>query len=348
MAFRRTQPGSSAVYHRRSAQAVERRANQSSGAFESYIREDIPIYRVKEGTNILRVMPPPSRDYDHFGIDIFTHFGIGVNKSTYLCLHNMRDELCPVCEEHAQMLASFGGRDLTDPDKDALRPFRAGKRVLMYGVDRKEEEKGPQAWAAPWTIDRELTTLMQDKRTGEVLWIDDPENGFDIDFSRKGTGLTTKYEGISIARRESPLHQDADKLNAWLEFVAKNPLRDILVFREYEKIHKALHSTTGAASAQGAGTTAASAAGTDDGLPTSAEIMRMGAEELDAIADELGIDVDGVDDDELADFMNAEVDEMRGSGDDDPEARDAEARARALSQRRGGMSTQGIDDDIPF
>ena len=345
MSFRRsTPPGGAAgqgfVYHRRSAADVEKRAKQTGGAFESYIRDDIPVYKVKEGTNILRICPPPSRDYDHFGIDIFTHFGIGVEKNTYLCLNKMLDNNCPVCEEHGEVLSSFGGRQLTDDDKNTLRPFNAGKRVLMYVVDRNEEDKGPQAWPSPWTLDREITNQMQDKLTGEILYIDDPEVGFDINFSRQGTGIGTKYVGLQIARAQSALHRDERKAKEWLNFVSNNPLRDILVYREYDRIHKALHQTTVAGGGEGTTASSTTDSGGDD-LPTEAELMRMDAEELDAVASELEIDVGGVGDDELADYMVAEVEELRAGGGQSPVD-----RARQLSA--GRMNTSGVDDDIPF
>ena len=303
------------TYHRRTAADVEKRAKQQGGAFESYIRDDIPVYKVKEGTNIIRILPPPTRDYDHFAIDVFTHFGIGVGKNTYLCLNKMRDEPCPVCEEHARLLASFGGRQLSDADKDELRPYNPGKRSMMYVIDRKDEDKGPQVWPAPWTLDRDIGHHMQDRTTGEILWIDDPETGYDVDFSREGTGLKTKYVGLAIARRSSPLHRSEEKMNEWLNYISANPLRDILQFRDYERIHKALHQVA-PGGAEGSPASAANKNPTS-GLPTSDELLRMDPTELDAVADKLGIDVEDVDDDELAEFLVAEIAEMSDDDWDD-------------------------------
>ena len=311
MSFRRRSQqterrGGGFVYHRRAAADVEKRANQQGGAFESYIRDDITVYKVKEGTNILRILPPPSRDYEHFAIDVFTHFGVGVEKNTYLCLNKMLDKDCPVCEEHSRVLQSFGGRQMSDADKEELRKYNAGKRSMMYVIDRNEEDKGPQVWPAPWTVDRDIGHHMQDRTTGEILWIDDPESGYDVDFSRQGTGLTTKYVGLQIARRATPLHRDESKVAQWLKFIVDNPLRDILVYREYERIHKALHQTMGGgAKPQEGGETTSD----DDDMPTPAEILRMDPEELDDLAAEYDIDVDGVDDDELADFIIGELEE---------------------------------------
>ena len=304
--FRRQQPQRSGfTYHRRSATDVEKRANQGSGSFESYIRDDIALYKVKEGTNILRIMPPPSQDYEHFGIDIFTHFGIGVEKSTFLCLNKMKDEPCPVCEEHTSLRATLGGRQqLTQEEKDMLRPFNAGKRVLMYVVDRSEEDKGPQAWPAPWTLDRDIGSVMQDKLSGEILWIDDPQDGYDVSFDRKGTGLSTEYTGVQIARASSPLHRDVGKAMAWCDFTDKNSLRDILVFRDYDRIHRALHQTTATGSTQ-------QTDGDLSNVPSDAEIERMSSDELLELADEMDIDVSDVDDEELVDYLIAEMEEIR-------------------------------------
>ncbi len=73
-----------------------------------------------------------------------------------------------------------------------------------------------------------------DKDTGEVLPIDHPEDGYDVTFEKNGTGMKTRYEGVSIARRSSPLGK-----REWLEFAMDNPIPDQLVYYPYEHIAKA-------------------------------------------------------------------------------------------------------------
>jgi hypothetical protein len=82
-----------------------------------------------------------------------------------------------------------------------------------------------------WTIDRDLCALAVDKRTGEVYAIDDPVEGYDVSFERKGTGLKTEYLGLQIARRSSDLGNDD-----WLDYAEQHPIPDLFLFYDYDHI----------------------------------------------------------------------------------------------------------------
>jgi len=105
-------------------------------------------------------------------------------------------------------------------------------------LDRENEEDGPIVWGMPQTVDKEIARRATGKGTNEVLPIDDPEDGYDVDFAREGTGFKTKYVGIEIARRSSPLHDDPEVVEAWLDYVVENPLPDLLVVHDYDYINK--------------------------------------------------------------------------------------------------------------
>jgi len=107
-------------------------------------------------------------------------------------------------------------------------------------IDRKAPKEGPKFWAMPWTVDKEICGLAVDKKTGEIYQLDDPSDGYDVEFTVTGKGLQKKYEQVQIARKSSPLHDDDEKANEWLDYVAKNPIPECLVYFDDEYIEKQL------------------------------------------------------------------------------------------------------------
>ena len=210
-------------YKSRDAGAAKDRAEGGGGDFDSILISDIQTYTAPEGDNLIRFMPPTWDDPEHYGYDVFVHYSVGPDRSAYLCRKKMLNEACPICEERA--------RAVKDGDDEYAKELEPKQRVLVYLIDRDEEDKGVMAWASPWGFDRDVCKISVDKRSGEVLELDHPEEGYDVEFERNGKGIKTKYEGVKIARRESELDNDDA-----LEFVTEHPLPDILNFFDYDHI----------------------------------------------------------------------------------------------------------------
>lgn len=210
-------------YKSRSKESWEKRAEQSGYSRRSMFKEGVTIFRPKDGDNLIRIFPPTFEDAEHYGLEIFVHYGIGPDRDSFLCPNKMLNQPCPVCEERS--------RAMNDDDKEYADKLNPKKRVLTYVLDRDEEEKGNQLWSMPWTLDADITTLAVDKRTGEVLDVDDPEDGYDVEFMKRGKGRNTEYAGVAIARRKSELG-DEDALEAVVEM----PLDETLVYFEYDDI----------------------------------------------------------------------------------------------------------------
>jgi hypothetical protein len=225
---------SSYRYERRDSEKTRERANKGNNDFDKFLKDHIKAFKVNDGDNRIRIIPPTWKKADHHGLDIYVHYAVGADRQSYLCPKKMKDEPCPVCEARDELKRELndneGDKDLEKQVK-ALEPKR---RVLAYLIDRDHEKEGPQAWAMPWTVDRDTVQVMTDKSTGEVLPIDDPKEGYDVEFTKKGAKDRTEYTGVAIARRSSPLGK-----SAWLEFAIDNPLPDQLVYFPYEHIAKA-------------------------------------------------------------------------------------------------------------
>lgn len=212
------------VYHKRSADDVKKRAEHGGGSdFDVYFNRDIKMYKPKDGDNTIRILPPTWEGAEHYGLDVFVHYGVGPDRQTYLCLHKMKGEPCPICEERQRAQRSG--------DEEYAKELEPKRRVVVYLIDRDAEKEGVQAYAMPQGTDQDIVKISVDKRTGEVFGIDNPDEGFDVMFERTGTGIKTRYEGIQLARRESSLGNDD-----WLQFAVDNPIPDQLVYYSYDRI----------------------------------------------------------------------------------------------------------------
>jgi hypothetical protein len=182
-------------YKKRDAGAWEKRASQQGGDYQGFIVDEAKVYTPKKGDNFVRILPPTFENADHYGIDVWVHYGIGPDRASAICLQKMKNMPCPLCEARAR--AERGG------DEDLAGELKPSRRVMVYMLDRKDEAAGPQVWSMPWTLDREVCKISRDKRTGQVYAIDDPNEGYDLSFEREGEGMMVKYAGIQLSRRPS-------------------------------------------------------------------------------------------------------------------------------------------------
>lgn len=221
-------------YKARSADDVKKRASESSRDFDTYLRDDVKMYKPGDGANTIRVLPPTWSEARHFALDIWVHYSVGPDEQTYLCLHKMKGEACPVCEE---LQRARKDRE----DEQYVKDLEPSRRSLFYLVDRDNEKDGVQAWAAPFTkIDQAIVKVSVDRRTNEVLPIDDPDDGYDVEYEKGGKGIGTQYTGVAIARRSSSLGN-----LAWLDFAVDNPLPEVLEYYSYDHIKQAFGGVVG-------------------------------------------------------------------------------------------------------
>lgn len=211
------------TYQRRDDDAVKKRAESGGNQFDNYLADAVKTFKANDKDNTIRILPPTWDNPTHFGLDIWVHYGVGPDRQTYLCLHKMKGEPCPVCEEHAKAVR--------DGDEEYAYQTRPTRRVLVYLIDRDNEKEGVMAWAMPQSLDTTIVQVSVDKRSGDVLPIDHPEEGYDVSFTKTGAKERTKYEGVQIARRDSDLGDEA-----WLDFAVEHPLPDMLQYFSYDHI----------------------------------------------------------------------------------------------------------------
>lgn len=222
-------------YHRRDSEEVNRRAKQSSGRYDSFVTEEITWYKPRDGENEVRIIPWLSGDdpdFDklaekwgtHWGIDLIVHYNVGTDGGSYLCNDKMNGDPCPPCDAY----------------RDGEDELKGSDRVMCWLIDRKDEKAGVQAWAMPLANSKDISAVSKIKGSGEVLLIDDPEEGYDIFFEREGEKKRTKYKRFEVARNPSPLHENEKKQQAWLDYITEHRLPDLLKFYDVEYLDKVL------------------------------------------------------------------------------------------------------------
>jgi hypothetical protein len=218
------------TYKPRSYEQMKAHINSRGGGFDSYIKPQYKMYKVKDGKNLIRILPPPSGDWDHYGLKIFVNYGVGPDRQSYLSLSRMLNKRDPLAE--ARVEADRAGNE------QYARDLAPKERTLFWLIDRDDEDAGPQLWACPKTVDKDFMTLSIDDDTQKVIAIDDPKKGRDVRFHREKTGKTyPEYPAAKIKLLEpSPLHEDEDKSEGWIKYIMQNQLQDTLNYYDYDHI----------------------------------------------------------------------------------------------------------------
>ena len=236
---------SSFRYTKRSNESIKARADQRGWSFDPLVSVD-KVFVPKEGDFTVRILPPTWDLKDdgvsgagHYGIDVFVHYGVGPENRSYLCPGDTlaAGKPCPVCDERR------AEDKRPDRDEEVVRSLRASKRIAVWLIDRDNESDGPKVWIMPWTVDRDIVKASRDKRSGETFYVDDPDEGYDVEFGKHGQGIRTEYSGIQVSRHASPLSDDGKKFDDWLSFTLENPLPSTMNLYPYDYIKRVFHGT---------------------------------------------------------------------------------------------------------
>ncbi len=210
-------------FKKRSFEANKKRSEQWGNLRDSYLTDHVSLWKPSDGENCIRILPATWDDAEHFGLDIFVHYNVGPDSSAFLDLKRMKGEPDPITEACEAATA--------EGDDEYAKELRSVKRVLVYLIDRDKPKEGVQMWAMPWTVDKDIATQSTDSRTRELLYVDDPDDGYDLYITREGTGARTKYT-VKIARNSSPVELD----NTAMDILENHPLPNCLIFHSYDHI----------------------------------------------------------------------------------------------------------------
>jgi len=330
-------------YKKRSAESTKKRQTQGGNNFDRMTDEKYVYFKPRNNDNIIRVLPPTWDDPEHCGLDIWMHGNIGTNGNTYLCPKEMKGEDCPICEEREIAIG--------DNDEEYSKQLKPGKRVLHWIIDRDDEKSGPILWSMPWTIDKNFAVLSSDKKTGEILSYDDPDDGYDLEFVRTGTGRNTRYVGEQIARNPSDL---GSKYDEWLDFAEDNPLPDILNYFSYDHLKKALSGGINNRfddkdkkdeedKKEGSSDKGSSNRRRSKKALTEESILDMGPDELDDLVEKKGLDIEPDEFDSDEEYAEEIIKELGLGSEEEPE----EEEEKPTRSRRSRRDKEEPEEEEP-
>jgi hypothetical protein len=175
-------------------------------------KKGFDVYQVRTSRNVIRILPPTWKNYEHYGFDVWVHYGDHVQ----LCRKMMLGKRCSFCN---------GAKKAMEADRyEDAQILRAQKRVVVWVLDRREKKPRPRLYSMPWTTDRQIMELAFTKRSGRVRAIDHPDKGYDITFTRSGNGAKTKFIDFKIDRRLSPIARKLKDRDEVMDFVMENPV----------------------------------------------------------------------------------------------------------------------------
>ncbi len=156
----------------------------------------LPIFKLREGKNTLRFMPPRAGETKPWKVFWVHGIGNGADFRSFQCPEKMLGEACPVC---AQVSALY--RTGNEADKKAANKLRAKQEAYANIVDMQNPDVGVQVLKMAEGTYREVMGLMVgDAKSGEAgVNFTHPDKGMNVFITRTGTGEFTKYTGISIS-----------------------------------------------------------------------------------------------------------------------------------------------------
>ncbi len=224
---------SSFVYHKRDPEKLRKRASRQGARYDSPFKDAFDQYRPKPGDNAIRILPPTWEGADHFGYTLWVHKRVGADNGTYLCPLKMKGKKCPICE------AAKEARDAGEADE--AKALEAKESIVYWILDREGDDPAlPLLYMISWTQDRDISALCEDKRSGKILLIDHPDEGYDLYFKRTGQGLKTRYTAHSIDRHATPVSDDDAEQLEVLKYIEENPLSSVLRLFDYSYLENAL------------------------------------------------------------------------------------------------------------
>jgi len=225
--------GSKFVYKKRSAETVRKQASRPVGRYDSAFKSGTDLFRMKNGDNTIRILPPTWPDADHYAYPVWMHRFIGPDNSTYACPRKMLNKPCPICDAAQQ------ARD--NDDKDEEKALRAQEMWCCWVIDRDgDDPELPQIHQMSGIMDKDILNNTIDKKRGDVLAIDDPDNGYDLTIRRSGQGIKTRYSGFTFDRQDSPISDDADTQEEILAHIADNPIPDLINYYDSKYLQNML------------------------------------------------------------------------------------------------------------
>lgn len=195
-------------------------ARAGSLRFEDYTAEDAEkeeaeigsgrYGKIRPGANRLRILP--ARPGEKWKEVIYKHFvdivGAGTVSFTCPMMTTKGKRKCKTCAKVKKLQDSKDKRDNAKADR-----MRAQRKVMFNAVDRKDEDSGPKTYEVGTGIDKDLIEI----RKFQGINFQHPTDGCDVIVVKTGTKRNDTRYKTSAARDTTPLHEDEDVMQEWIE-----------------------------------------------------------------------------------------------------------------------------------
>lgn len=213
------------------ADHVKRQAERRGGKFDSIFKGNYDTFTPKEGDNTIRVLPAGWEGNTDYAYAVWIHWGIGADESAYLCLRKMKGETCPICQEVARMKA--------DGEGDDAKRIDCKERFICWIIDRSDRDETPALYSMPAGTYKDINALCYSSKSGKAIFIDNPDDGYDVIIRRTGTKINTKYLP-QVDREATAVTDDPDKYKELEDWVQDNQIPECLQFFDADYLEKAL------------------------------------------------------------------------------------------------------------
>lgn len=223
-------------YRKPSEASVKAQSEQSGGSFASIFKDGLNEFKPKMGGEYtIRIAPASWGDDDNppdsYAHEVYVNYGIGPDEEGFISRAKMGFKDDPVREMHDRL------RRKGDEHAEQLKRQATKKRRPMYIRQRGENDIGWQPWSCPWTVQRDISKAAVSKRRKTVKFIDDPDNGYDVTFSRESSGYGS-YHIEEIDPEPSPIDEDPKKQKELLDWLEEHPLPEQYQIYSYEEIKR--------------------------------------------------------------------------------------------------------------
>lgn len=224
--------------------------DENASTFRDYYdkskMDNVKLYRIGRGdvSVVFDIIPYIAGENDPknaagdpvYLLDINVHKNIGPMNDQIVCLAQY-GKPCPVCEEIERRRAA--GEDY----ESRIKPLKPSRRVLYNIIVRDnmgaEEKKGVQVWEiAHFFMEKKITGIAKNPRTGGIIVFSDPDDGRSISFSKRNpTQTTVEYSAHQLLERPGPITDD--------ELNAAHTLDELIKLHTYKEIEDILYASVG-------------------------------------------------------------------------------------------------------
>ena len=215
-----------------------RKRSELASRFDNPFNPKFRKFKARQGDNTVRFLPATFQPGKHFGIDVWIHPRVGSTNSDYLCLQKMKSKRCPICDAEADARRSGETED--------AKKYAPVHKVLCWILDRnagKDDEFDPLLYPMTEYNDKDIADVSENKKTGAVIPIDNPTEGFDVTFRRTGEGLRTRYSAWQVDRDPTPIADDSRTYEEIIDFLNDNPLPSVLKYYDEKYLEGILNGT---------------------------------------------------------------------------------------------------------